>query len=1137
MLRLASRYFAGGRRPLCFSSASVHRGTQRFATTFVSPSEPSVSAESQFLQNARRELVPLLGSDLKVFLRNRKRKRPLGEGQSRREPIFDQVLVATFRREAFSIDIVTPPITPPAQTGEGEIEEDPAVRMQQAVRSLEQSGAQLARSSGSVRSALDEKLGRLRYLALGMGRMLRFGIYLPAPNASSTATSVDPGQLLEDPADEGESPLVGAGLVEEAGANMRSGQSESTENNLCVVFVKDDWHLANRFIPMFRVKGRSPIEAFDNAVSAVLDSYDAESQHSPQALEDVQELSKWLHARGVSVLDHHSAEEAHDGGMGFSSSLTILDGCGNTYKVASAKQKTAYVAYRSCALQVIKHELNEGFRAFPARLLWSIDSLCEAMFGRLGANTPSGSQRASELVHAFLNSPADEGVRYKVRKQGTSYVSELTYGPHDLLAFLRTDEEDGAQKGHVTASGIYALQLETFYQALKHLIEVCAAEIFSQSSCCFKSAEDLTIQYLDLLSFSVVDALKDAKLTPYAAVGALTWKHFHEYYTVNYSTRLDPSGTEELNLCEILVKEKVLGSCLHKSKGQAWKLACIDIIQNNFPSSWKELQRKPEFHQLAQELQANLRDPCSQAGGGTTNQGGSAGTNRSVPEPAAAKNSEPSVASCNNLHSLLQQFGRANRETSWNDVSVEVAQLPGDGSRWQARFLVKTESQPDSWEAIITTPVVHSKHLARKFALYLAATKYFPEQLEAYLALGRTDVGSSADIRLFREKSSLTYDPSKSFLAQMLDIFTQEATSRAKPSGDDAAGGKTVEESRVHFSCKLTLSEPDRSAARPSLNDGSLESLMAGFHPRFLATLLEVRNGSEEKVVFQHIGQEGHSAATTLISAFRSAAYNFRFQPEQSQKLDRLWEEYSQAVPNQVISVRDLCQFLFTSFFGGGVTAETEYVESHRVWVSTLVVTEMGDVPIARSYAAQKKDAAQNAWIVGAKANFERILRCLEANPSAAHIVDELYSAKTLSFREAFPVTSSLAGSPPPLPTSTVPPSSPTQSTAATASHIPMHLMTPPALLKVLMEEQDPGFIARHEQYPQTDGTFQCIIFRQKDGNIVPNRGQQLQILGRSVGPTKRSSLHLAAIEALRKTFPEDLDVVLKANPNFCDPI
>lgn len=188
----------------------------------------------------------------------------------------------------------------------------------------------------------DPVFGKLRYLALGLGRMLRFTI------------TADPGNPVE---------------------GLRAS---------CVVYERDDWHLSNKHRRIHTSTSETHSGALLASMYGVCAKYEQEAALGHRAREDLEELLVFLRPLRKTVKESLTKQQIGSSTK-HAAQCVVTDAYGNEYSVASGNVAAPYAALRSCALQVYKHELNAPATTLVTQLRWQVDAMCDrTLRGRFG---------------------------------------------------------------------------------------------------------------------------------------------------------------------------------------------------------------------------------------------------------------------------------------------------------------------------------------------------------------------------------------------------------------------------------------------------------------------------------------------------------------------------------------------------------------------------------------------------------------------------------------------------------------------------------------------------------------------------------------------------------------------------------
>ena len=871
----------------------------------------------------------------------------------------------------------------------------------------------------------------------------------------------------------------------------------------CVAMVRDQWSMhAKQFEPLLSAEASTAWDAFCSAARAAHEIYRVQAEASPQALEDVRELRVFLKQRKKSVFERVEKDpQDSPRGPTYTGTLTVVDEYSNSYTMTAKGQKTSYAAYRSCALQVYKYELNEPCPTFLQRVVWQLEGMCHHTSNALlsdaafSESVSIGDSCSSAMTDECKRCDNDE-LHYEEQfgDDGT-IVGTLSHGASVL----------GSEEG----KGRYRVELLTYKTALQKLIEFHpdVASLFY-----FTNPEELDHEHLFLTASTTVEALHGVRVTPYSVLGNCCALHFGGFYTVKYSIVQEDADSQQAaasnaransqpqsfklaqqrqqHVAEVSVYDgvrtpmRVLGTATAHAKGQAWKDACIAILREDFPEVFEQVRSRGEF----------------------TDDNGLAATAklRSLPR-------DKRIAHFSSLSYLLKAFGLEER--GWVETVIDADMTP-DG-QWVGVVRAKTSST-GSWATVAHTEPVQLKSVAKRLVVIVAAKQYFPVEYATYSKLD-----NRGDATLEEAAVTSRYAAGKPLIQQLLQVLERGAPHLEPVTVDVEADAN---------SCTSTGT------------------------PSFTVTVISKCHLPQQSELAVVKGTSDTGVFTAIRQAIRNAME--KKCPPTVAEAKVLLREHSLSIPPNMLLVKDLCMHLFNSCFGKDSIEFEEELRNDRWWCVTAVIPSLKRLPVSRGYALSKKEASRLALISATRSNFHRLLEHFAKHSIELQgLADEILNTPT-STQESLEATSpdtkeqeghpkSVESSPqrapcaervnvqklvllssiPQAPTVAAAQASPSTPAAASPSTpAAASPATPQQVLKESLEKDDPGYTVkviytRMPTSPQTN-MFEAKWVRMANN---PKAGCKEQVLGVGRGPSKAAAAQEGALRALTDVFPEKM--------------
>jgi hypothetical protein len=949
---------------------------------------------------------------------------------------------------------------------------------------------------------------RLRYLALGLGRMLRFSI-VPA---------------VDDPAAAADEEAVPTGFV-------------------CGAYEKDDWHLGNRHVLHSTATGSTPKAAFLAALYGVCTAYQALADASPKGLEDIAELEVFLRGRGKTIDGAPTISKQQDGTKTrFTAAITVLDAYGSTYTVSSGAVATAYAACRSCALQAYKYEEYPTPRPFLTRLRWQLDALADAALReeetrQLVALATDGGFRYAPLPDPsgeFL--PCEPEVSVDTQQFGSAehgHFATVYYGNRELA--------------QAQAAGAYAAELAVVASAIERLM-ARAPDVAERYGLPFANVGAMADEYRQVCQFSAVDALKGAKVSPYAVLGACCSRHFHGYYGVTYA-ELDAGAHRATVHVDDFSRDgklhrRVIGEAVAKARGQAWKTACISALRGNFPAQLAEVEDRDDFK-------------ANGGGGGSASSGAkNAAANRDPKEAArealikatAKLPRATRVEKCANLLQLVESFGTT--DLGWRQVAMHAEQDPQ--GHWRAELRCRNE-RDGSWVVLAAGKPAGTKRDAVKLTTYTAAAQFFPADTEQFISLGKSDI-TRADFEQLNKSAPFTADNClvlnqlHALGAGGVPAALVVETSPSNPRGirvavraPPSAGGREI---------AAVTSDPAAAPEHPLKSDGTADTATGDVCSLFAVVSAAIAAAGRERKVEARVLQ--------LTNSHRGYA------------------------PPVVQRIGDLLSYLFSTTLGAAPLAQANL--NGQVWQVQLVirlpfVPDCPEIVLARVASSSKKEGVRLAHLAALQRNFgplltfyrrttlelqglsDEVLRSprfdvvtgaqldilatVAVKPKPAHGTAAAGAAASASGGGADSTTprprlsssaqkrhdaAAVAAAPPPPPE------------AAVAVPRP-HLNAPAApyrLLKAKLREDEPDVSVVPEwtldMMDPKDVVHKCTLRKVPiAGSAAAKAGAKAQVISTGEGACKSAATHNAALMALDTLYTEDLERIVTMFPEWAE--
>jgi hypothetical protein len=918
----------------------------------------------------------------------------------------------------------------------------------------------------------------LRHVAQAHGRVLKFAIRRTGDAGAEASTSAPPLSTASLPGGE------------------KKGQWT------CRAYVRDDWSAHSKAILATEQRGGTPNDALVTTFRCLAEEYQAELESPNVEMEDVLEINRLLGLENreskLKCLATASEQSLGGAGAGFTGSVTVMDEYENSYTLLCKNTTSKQLAYRNLAQQVQEREnvcrddvLSSAFlQPLIVKLRWQLEGLADEVARML--STPEGKLKYSvgglvrgtkntlealQISHTVFVTPEDAAVPATADHQ--TYKCSIAF--------------DGVEIASAEGKGSYRVDFDCHSNALYYLLDKYGEVAERLHYYLFPSAELLERSVRHHDSFKILQHHR-GKWNCYAVLGTILNNLIGSFYNTQYR-ELDAFGNKfsaTLVYNDGLQFERQLISRSSTLRGEAWRLACMDAIKENFPVQYNAAREMEDFD----------------LSGDTTARGSKF---KSLPR-------EKRIQHMNNLQSVVLAF--AEEDYGWTNIDFKIRGAPGGLSvRWVAELEANVHGERER-RVVYSSPAHQQAKQAKRLLLYLVAKKYFPKELRAYSRLGRSDALNPDEVE--RQGIASIYQGHLPFVTQVLELLN-----RYKP--DQRPITYKVER---HYGPNAVRLD----------NDGSTEDLVSYFNPRFKATLFG-RDG--QAIICERLGDEKEGPLAVLRSVLLQACKSY----VTSDDSKKLFEEYDQCVPSNVASTKDLALYLFCTFLGGDaaeddphpcVTFDVVYFEN-REWVVTAILPALGQLAISRVTALTKKEALRQALVVAARQNFQSMLRKFSKNSIEVQAFSDDILQEEISDR---PPQSSTAVS------------SCFSGDSSPASPLNYHLMPPTVLLKACMDRDDPDFTVRHEQQTNPGCGFTCRVFRVKKPEAsfaatkvdksetgrpslapppLPPALRKPQEIGRGTALTKAQALHLAAVAALENLFEEDLRRAMALNASYCD--
>jgi hypothetical protein len=959
-----------------------------------------------------------------------------------------------------------------------------------------ESAAAMAVSSDvdSIDPDKEPVFAKLRFLALGLGRMLRFSI-----------AAVDPGG--------------------------KDGPATGPDDCFrCRAFEKDDWQLGNNHAVIAEACGATPRAAFIAALYGVCDKYKVEADASPKGLEDVAELRKYLALSGKTAEDPHISKKTEGTSTKFVATVTVKDAYDNTYSVSSGPTPTAYAACRSCALQVYKHEADVPVDTFATRLRWTIDGLCdhalrlEETKALLDLATTGGFKYAPSLDSGeqIVACEPELAVDSQELGHGNGHYATVYYGNREL-----------AQR---QAAGAYLAEINALASACEVMMGKYPA-MASDIGMPLQSVADIGTEYRQTCGFSAVDALKGSKISPYGVLGSCCAKHFKQYYAVTY-TSLDSTthrSTVHVEDVSRLGQKRVIGTAVSKTRGQAWKAACLNALRCNFPQQLEQVQDRSDF----------------KAHGDATPPGKEAATEALLKAMAKLPRATR-IERCANLQQMVEMFGQA--ELGWKQVEL-VSEQDDRDLHWRCELRCRN-LRDGSWISLAKGRPAAAKKDAVKLTAWVAASQYFPKDLETYLSLGRSDV-TRADMERLNRRAPFSTE--NSVVRNILSALSRDgAPARiVVEAGPDHANARTI---------TVSVYRGEDRIATESTWPADVEE-----HPV----------GKDGKIVWS--AGDKCALVPVVVAALNAAAAV----SSMSSRVGQLWTAHRGYSPPGVQKLQDFSDFLFGTVLGAVPKPVSELVAN--AWVTRIVVDAPAasarggttQVVLGTAVSLSKKESVKAAIVASLQRNFGALLCLYRASTmELKQVADEILRAPRYFVANGQPVpvaagtvatdigkraggagaaaaaSGAAAGSaegeqkarlsgvaarraaggagsdtapPPPTPG------------AAAAADVAGRSGPPAAPYKLLKSRtrRDMPEMSVAPEYgaddSDPDAPLHVCKLRLQPIDPGKAKGRVAQIIGEGTGTTKANAVHNAALAALDSMFTEELEAIVNAFPEWAD--
>ncbi|KAG5490401.1 hypothetical protein JKF63_00521 [Porcisia hertigi] len=759
----------------------------------------------------------------------------------------------------------------------------------------------------------------------------------------------------------------------------------------------------------------------EETAGGTADAKTPESNLGEEAKDDTTTVQRTAHANSVASLTEPPT---------YTALLELTDARRNTVVYSARRQASPYVGFQTVAMSAIRsesawdreaHLLSDRLAPAPllSRLRWQFDMLVDHIC-RVTGKSPlevariclggTGSSSSSDTAPAKHEAGSAAAL---TRTQSDNTPANL---PILFTGSLFT--ENNALVWQTTEPGRYRVEFDTYVQAVSYLLDQYS-DCLSSLPCMaagqgegllFPSADVLKLQVLRHDTFPILNH-HHGKWSCYALLGSLTMHllgcPFSTHYHFDLATKEWVSTVAVNNGRQ---SSYPLSQRRSKIKGEAWRLACLAAIRDNFPRQYAAvLEKHPDV-----DLSADT--------------GARGQRYRALPR-------EKRITHMCDFVSMVTTF--AEEDLGWRQSRVRLRNLSGDIGlpQWIAEMEAQVEGEEERRVVAVSPPFLQVKQ-ARKSLFFRLAKQYFPKELEVYQSLNRSD-GDDPEIDINVRRTRL-YDPKSSFDGSML----RHVTSLMERDHATIAPVKVTLEA-----CVVPQGSQEADAAGGGGDDDDMEldtsywdgerSILLSQQPEMLLRPLHLSYSA------QVLGERGNvliadydsSRATTpadaeavpvLVTALKSASFHLA-----GADAETLWTEYETYPVLGANSTRELCLALFGAFFGqhtstpmvaaaappGGEPVDAGGVPPPMVgdghdamndptapinvimtsvgcyWFGTAVLPRFGMLPIARAVATSKRRCSRDALTLATRRSFPRVLQyIIKRDMAAATVATEVLS-------------------------------------------------------------------------------------------------------------------------------------------------
>ncbi|CCW59654.1 unnamed protein product [Phytomonas sp. EM1] len=889
----------------------------------------------------------------------------------------------------------------------------------------------------------------------------------------------------------------------------------------------------------------------------------------------------------------------------YCASVKMEDEYGNVTVLQTRRQPTQIQAYQGAALQAIRskspwgrgvHLLSENLASTPLllRMRWQFDAMVTAIAALTGKKPDEVAEiRLKGIGNSLSNQATPDGTL--LLSSSVMPVHSFPSASSPNLSFRASFSCDGALVWESTSGGRYRIEFDAYVQALHYLLDqygdliatwihrggsdgpeyhldegshgnVAGLLRMGDSCVLFPSSAMLQLAVELHDRFNILKN-HSGKWNCYALLGTLTSRLLGCYYQTSYSFNED---TKEwwatLTVDDGLRTDQVLIQRSSKQKGEAWRLACLAALRENFPRQYEEvIRRYPDVDLSGDTMSRSSRF-------------------RALPR-------EKRIQHIGNLFSLVSIF--AEEDLGWTQLRIRLRNASGDIGlpQWIAEMEAQVEGE-EGRRVVAVSPSYAQVRNARRALVYRVAKAYFPKELSIYQKLQRSD-SQDPDTDPTIRRARLYQVGGPPFLWQLCTLLGSKHPSlepitwqiRLRPRVHSS--NTTFEQStdcvgRQHDDFNANAGE--FSSHPPSDEEvGEWLSVLSEGNPLALLEILsspdqlhqplgahftyaaDVFGANGDVLITEYHGGPSESAVSVLTAALKAASKQLG-----GSDAEVLWTEFETHSCPPMNHPKELSLYLFHTFFGDsgaawGLTDDTHPVtawksngaitkplsdssagqgaesssnneeplislsaareENNReatptvanasvlaintlqlgnYWVSTVCLRQLGMLPIVRAIAATKRGSVMDALTLAARLSFARPLREMAKHqPAVSALATELLTDPVVERLSEVAVQDLLT-------------QINYQQRAGQRRLSPFKL-----LLRCMYRDYRRQKRIRAQQSQEAGGgSFQCRLYIQSDTRQV--RKGDVQLVGFGSAISSGEALNQASLMALKNLFPED---------------